>query len=352
MTDRNTLLLYIASTMMMLVSGPSVHFTYGQNGMRTDSLQLVIDSVLTVFKNDQPLLTYHFNTVYPPKGQDSSYRRNGFIHPIYTLKGHRLTRIQPRDHYHHYGVWNSWTHTLFKADTVDFWNLYKKSGTVRFVQLLDHKVNERDATYTALHEHVVFKGDGQEEVALHEWQTVKVHLPKGQDNHYWIDIIIEMRCATSKPLRLLTYRYGGLGWRALASWNADNSSVLTSEGKTREETDGSRARWCMVQGEFSSSGYGGMAILSHPRNFNHPEPLRIWDGRANGGKENVFINFSPTKDRDWLLAPDQTYTLMYRLVVFDGQRLAADIEHEWRLFANEKCHKKALNFPLSADAMN
>ncbi|NGM65216.1 PmoA family protein [Sphingobacterium sp. SGR-19] len=334
-TNKQYLLSYITS-ILMLICGGSVHFSYAYDDKRTDSLQLVVDSVLTIFKNDQPLLTYHLNTVYPPKGQDSSYQRSGFIHPIYTLEGHQLTRIQPSDHYHHYGIWNPWTHTLYKGDTVDFWNLYKKTGTVRFVRLLDHKVNAREATYTVLHDHVVFKADGREEVALHEWQTVNVHLPEGQHNYYWIDISIKMRCATSSPLRLLTYRYGGLGWRAVASWNASNSDVLTSEGKTWENTDGSRARWCMVQGQLLPNGYGGMAILSHPENFNHPEPLRIWDRNANGGKENVFINFSPTKDRDWLLEPDYTYTLKYRLFVFDGQQDAAQIEKEWWNFVNEK----------------
>ncbi|RZF62318.1 hypothetical protein EWE74_05825 [Sphingobacterium corticibacterium] len=336
MINRKSLWIYTASMLMMLVCGRPVHISYAKDDKRTDSLQLVIDSVLTIFKNDQPLLTYHFNTVYPPRGQDSSYQRSGFIHPVYTLKGQQLTRIQPKDHYHHYGIWNPWTQTIFEGDTVDFWNLYKKEGTVRFVRLLDNKVSAHDAEYTALHDHVVFKENGSEEVALHEWQTVKVHLPKGQSDYYWIDITIKMRCATSSPLRLLTYRYGGLGWRAVASWDASNSSVLTSEGKTREETDGTRARWCMVQGELSQNQYGGMAILSHPTNFNHPEPLRIWDANANGGKGNVFINFSPTKDRDWLLEPGQTYTLNYRLVVFDGKQNAALIENSWQDFSEEK----------------
>ncbi|TYR35379.1 hypothetical protein FXV77_13375 [Sphingobacterium phlebotomi] len=335
-TNSMRIWIYLTSILMMLLFGGSMRSGYAQDDKGTDSLHLVVDSVLTIFKDDQPLLTYHFNTVYPPRGQDSSYQRSGFIHPVYTLKGQPLTRIQPKDHYHHYGIWNPWTHTLFERDTVDFWNLYKKEGTVRFVRLLDHKVKAREAVYTALHDHVVFKENGSEEVALHEWQTVKVHLPEGQPDYYWIDITIKMRCATSSPLRLLTYRYGGLGWRAVASWGRDNSNVLTSEGKTREDTDGTRARWCMAQGELPQNGYGGMAILSHPGNFNHPEPLRIWDGHANAGKENVFINFSPTKDRDWLLEPGHTYTLNYRLVVFDGQQHAAQIENKWQDFASEK----------------
>src|SRR5690606_34136163 len=87
---------------------------------------------LTIEINQKPLLTYHFGTIFPPEGVDSAYQRSGFIHPLKTISGHALTRIQPEDHYHHYGIWNPWTHVLFEGDTLDFWNLAKKEGTVRF----------------------------------------------------------------------------------------------------------------------------------------------------------------------------------------------------------------------------
>src|SRR5678816_2620607 len=73
-------------------------------------LNLSIDTVLTISSGDQMLLTYQFKTVYPPAGQDTNYKRSGFIHPLYTPHGQVLTRIQPPDHYHHYGIWNAWTH--------------------------------------------------------------------------------------------------------------------------------------------------------------------------------------------------------------------------------------------------
>lgn len=305
----------------------------GQAQESNKALRLTLDTLLTVARGQQPLLTYQFRTVYPPVEQDSSYRRSGFIHPLHTLKGQRLTRIQPPDHYHHYGIWNPWTHTLFEQDTIDFWNLHKRTGTVRFVEFTAQHETAEQVQYTALHHHIAFKRDGSEKVALCEWQTVSVHVPEGtSDSYYWVDISIAMRCATSSPVRLLQYRYGGLAWRATEFWDATNSSVLTSAGNLRDNTDGSRARWCMVQGELPQGAHGGMAILSHPGNYNHPEPLRIWDSKANRGKENLFINFSPTKDRDWLLEPDRTYVLNYRLIIFDGNRDATDIDRYWSQF--------------------
>jgi hypothetical protein len=86
-------------------------------------IKLNIDSVLTISSGDQKLLTYQFKTVYPPFGQDTNYKRSGFIHPLYTPHGQVLTRNQPPDHYHHYGIWNHWTHTANEGDTFDFWNI-------------------------------------------------------------------------------------------------------------------------------------------------------------------------------------------------------------------------------------
>ena len=304
----------------------------GHTSMAQD-IKLNIDSVLTISFNGKPLLIYHFNTVYPPKGIDTNYKRSGFIHPLYTLNGQVLTRIQPPDHYHHYGIWNPWTHTFFEGDTVDFWNIKGRQGTVRFAKFTAKSTTSLYAEYTALHEHVVFKKDGSEKIALNEWQTVRVDEPLRHTNSYVVDITSKMQCASQSPLLIVAYRYAGLGWRATEYWNKDNSEMLTSEGKTRDNTDNTKGRWIIVYGTLPGNDEGGILMLSHPSNYNHPEPLRIWDKKANGGRGDVFANFAPTKDKDWLLEPGKTYTLKYRLVVFNGKFDANRAENAWREFA-------------------
>src|SRR5678816_3747477 len=128
------------------------------------TVKIKVDSVLTISSGDKKLLTYQFKTVYPPAGQDTNYKRSGFIHPLYTPHGQILTRIQPPDHYHHYGIWNPWTHTVFESDTVDFWNIADKKGTARFVKFTSKYSGPKYAEYTALHEHVAFKKDGKEKI--------------------------------------------------------------------------------------------------------------------------------------------------------------------------------------------
>ncbi|MGB3799663.1 MAG: DUF6807 family protein, partial [Lewinella sp.] len=50
---------------------------------------------------DREVLTYQDAPVDVPEGVDPIFSRGGFVHPLRTLNGATLTRIQPPDHYHH-----------------------------------------------------------------------------------------------------------------------------------------------------------------------------------------------------------------------------------------------------------
>lgn len=275
----------------------------------------------------QMLLAYQFATYPAPEGEDPAYARSGFIHPLNTTTGSRLTQIQPEDHYHHYGIWNPWTHTEFRGEIVDFWNLAKKQGAVRFSKVLDRQSNSLQVE----HEHVVYSEDAPETVALVEKQRMTVTETPAPDR-YILDIVSELSCATDEPLTILEYRYGGFTWRPTENWNGENSWIVTSKGKSREEAEGSTARWMIAQGDVDGEN-AGIALLSHPDNYNHPEPLRIWPAQDKNQGQHM-INISPTKTRDWKLEPGETYTLRYRLVVFAGEYSTAEADSAWQDFAD------------------
>ncbi len=284
------------------------------------------DGLLSIEYSDQELLGYQYGIKMPPAGVDPAYQRSGFIHPLRTPDGHRLTQIQPEDHYHHYGLWNPWTRVLIDQDTIDFWNLRDRQGTVRFAEFKEQELTADRASYTALHEHVVLKG-GQERVVLHEHQTVTIHEPS--DGQYQMDIDIEYECTTDSDFKILAYRYQGLGWRATEEWNDDNSHIITSEGKTRQDADNTTARWMLYQGALGQ-GQGGVIWLSHPDNYNYPEPIRVWPPGTHEGA--VFANFAPTKTKDWTFEPGKKYQLKYRMIIFDGERKAPDAESAWKQY--------------------
>ncbi len=122
-----------------------------------------------------------------------------------------------------------------------------------------------------------------------------------------------------------------------------NSKIITSEGKGRREADGSKARWCMVQGAINKD-HAGLIMMSYPTNYNYPEPLRVWPENMNK-RGDVFLNFSPTKNMNWLISPGKVYVLKYRFLVFNDPFSKEKAETGWQNFANPpaitvKLHKQ------------
>lgn len=276
------------------------------------------------------ILQYTYRTVCPPSGIDSAYCRSGFIHPLWSPRGNVLTRIQPPDHYHHYGIWNAWTKVRYKGKEIDFWNLYKKEGTVRYQGLLSVMEGDVYAGFKVHHVHVVYPGSQAEEVALNEIWEVRVYNIPG--NYTVVDFTTLMNPAGCDSFVIDAYRYQGTGFRANASWTKENVTLLTSEGYTRRNADGTRARWCIVSGE-SEQGRSGILFIGHPGNYNFPEPIRIWDEKQNNGRGDAFFNFCPAKNISWTLLPGREYRLKYRWVIFDDSLSAADAESAYINFA-------------------
>ena len=108
--------------------------------------------------------------------------------------------------------------------------------------------------------------------------------------------------------------------------------MFTSEGKTRQQIDGTNARWIYITGD-TKTGRSGLLFMGHPDNYNAPEPLRIWDENANGGRGDAFINFAPTKNKDWELKPDNHYLLKYRVLSYEGEMTKEKADRLWNDFA-------------------
>ena len=281
---------------------------------------------LQLFYDNQPVLSYRFGVTYPPEGVNSLYRRSGYIHPLWSPGGEVLTRIQPPDHYHHYGIWGPWTKTHIDEREVDFWNLAKGQGTVRFADFLSKYEGEVFSGFQALQQHIDFGGEGSDRIAMNEVLDVRVW-NTGKD--YWIiDYTTLLTSPLENGIMLNTNRYGGgIGFRATEKWHEDNCTVLTSEGKTRDDADGTFARWSIVEGESDTDQKrSGILFLSHPANNVHPEPMHVWG--------NMFFQFTPIRHQDWKIEQYKSYALKYRMIVFDGELDAITAEKYWSSFAS------------------
>jgi hypothetical protein len=290
------------------------------------------DDNLTVNHGGNPVFSYRHSIMVPPEGVEEIFGRSGFIHPLWSPGGEVLTRVQPPDHYHHYGIWNPWTAATFNGRTVDFWNLGSGQGTVRFAGFTGNEAGPVYAGMKALQEHVAFI-DNKELIAINELWDVRVW-DINVDDIRIVDFVSILNSPLSGGILLNQFRYGGgLGFRTTERWHKDNSVILTSEGLTRDEADGTNARWCIVEGESDvPAGRSGILMLSHPSNRMHPEPLRVWPLDMYG-RGDLFFQFTPIRHEDWNLEPDTSYTQKYRMIVYDGEMPTEDAERYWKSFA-------------------
>lgn len=279
---------------------------------------------------EMEVLTYQTAMADVPEGVKPEFRKSGFIHPLKSPSGEVLTRIQPPDHYHHYGIWGPWTKTTIDGREVDFWNLGDGKGRVDFDRVLVKKEQPDYAELIVRQHHMDMLAGPR--LAIEEDLGIRV---KPADNgRYTVDYTTTISTPLKSGVMLDAYRYGGgIGFRATAAWDHTNSTVLTSGGHNRKTADGTGGRWVMVYGKTGAhAGTSGILFLSHPENQEHPEPMRVWPEDANGGKENVFIEFCPIRHQSWEILPDKKYSLKYRMVVFDGTLTPEEAETYWNSF--------------------
>jgi hypothetical protein len=288
-------------------------------------------------KGNSEILHYQKAVMYPPAKVDTSYKRSGFIHPLYTPSGNILTRVSPPDHYHHVGIWNPWTKVKIGDHVTDFWNINLKQGTVRFAGTNSTVSGPVFGGFSVKQDHIDFQGKKPEELAINEvwdvraWNTEPLSGLKA----YLVDLTTFLSVAGTSPITFEAYRYGGgIGIRANEEWTKDNSTTLTSEGKTRPDADGTRARWTDLNGAFKNNGQSGIVFFSHPSNREHPEPMRVWPENMNNNRGDVYFEFCPIRYKEWVLSPGNVYALKYRMLVYDGKIDKATADRIWNDFAS------------------
>ena len=290
-----------------------------------------------VLKNgNSEILHYQTAVMYPPAKVDTAYKRSGFIHPLFSPSGNILTRVSPPDHYHHVGIWNPWTRVRISNHVTDFWNLYEKQGTVRFAGINSIVNGPVYGGFSVRQEHIDFQGKKTEELAINEvWDVRAWNAEPIVGLKAWlVDLTTFLSVAGDSTIVFEAYRYGGgIGIRANEEWTKDNSTVLTSEGKTRKDADGTRARWTDLNGAFKNNGQSGIVFFSHPANREHPEPMRVWPENMNNNRGDVYFEFCPIRYKEWVLNPGIVYRLKYRMLVYDGTINKETADRIWNDFA-------------------
>ncbi|MCA9080902.1 MAG: PmoA family protein [Planctomycetaceae bacterium] len=253
-------------------------------------------------------LRYAVQPRVPPEGIDPLYTRSGHIHPLLTPGQTLLTSEFPADHAHQHGVFHAWVNTEFAGRKVDFWNQHRRTGNVEHVRIVSQTAGEVFGEFTVELQHVALDDAGAKTPVLSELLTVRAwHLT----DRYVIDLTTRQTCIADAPLKILDYHYGGMAIRGRDEWlNNPAADFLTSEGKTRLDGNHSRPNWVAMHGPVND-GAAHVAIMGHPTNFRHPQPVRLHPSKP-------YFVFSPPVLGEFSIPPKETYTGRYRYLTADS----------------------------------
>jgi len=240
-----------------------------------------------------------------------------------------LTQIQSPDHPHHFGIWGPWTKTKIGDRELNFWDLSLGQGTVNFAGFLSQAEGDVFGGFKALQNHMDFGANGEDQIAFSEILDVRAW--NIGESSWMLDYTSSLSTSLELGVLFEQYRYGGgIGFRPTKKWTNATSTVLSSENKTRVNADSTEARWCIVEGISGvSEGRSGILFMSHPTNRAHPEPMRVWPAEW----DDLYFQFSPIKNKEWKLIKNQSYTLKYRLIIFDGEMTPKLAEDYWKAFS-------------------
>ena len=281
------------------------------------------DGRIQVSNQDDVLLVYNADMQFAHDTLPDYYKRSGFIHPIQTLAGELITDGFPVGHTHQHGLFTAWTHSVFRGDTLDFWNQQKENAAVRHRRVVN--INEEEQAFSVELEHIAYLNGDTVVVLTEQWDIIT----RLRDNYYTIDWASTQRSATQDSLHVGEYTYGGFAFRGAQEWNRlydKNAAWLfgTDTTRDREEANHSRPQWASLYGDIKGS-MAGVAIIPHSSNFRYPQFIRIHPTMP-------YYCFYPAVEERFSIVPGQAYNTKHRLVVFDGQLNAAVVEKEKELY--------------------
>lgn len=277
------------------------------------------------------LVTYQAAPLEAPLGGEK-FKGSHFIHPLKTPSGFVVTDSQPKDHLHHFGLWWPWKYIEHEGRKILCWELQKGDGKV---EARSHEAIAKGLSTESVY--IDRKAPGGPQIRILENTVISVSdVVSEPATGYYLDLTIKHEVAGDQPVTVNKFRYSGLGYRGSAHWNIDNSTLLTSEGANRKNSNATNARWTRIEGSNGQGGSAGVLIMSHTDNHFHPEKIRTWNKHYNGA---IFVNLNPVMDQDWVFHPGETYTRKYRLFVYDGNLSPADADWLWQQYGGETCSR-------------
>jgi hypothetical protein len=272
-----------------------------------------------------PVFGWQSALMAEPKGGEK-FATSAFIHPLATPSGFVCTDLQPADHMHHLGVWWPWKFVEVDGKKFNTWEIQQGEGAHGARSVKSISSGPDKAEWEFQNETIIKPKGAEPKVVIRE--TAHVTVTKGTDATV-LDITLRQK-AVDTAVTIAAHRYSGFSWRGTHDWNKDNSTMITSGGKGRDDANGTPARWLAVSGP-TPHGTASVLILSAAEKLaGTPENLRVWDSKNHNGAP--FVNFNPVQSKP--LPLDDAHPAVshrsYRVIASDRAMDAATAEAEWK----------------------
>lgn len=284
-----------------------------------------LDSYVELAFRGQPILRY----VYVPETEPSESPKP-YFHPLVTLGGNEVSIFRPYDHLWHKGL----AMTMAQLSGQNFWGgptYVPDRGYVRLPNngRIVHRGWDRtacDETGLALAERLDWLTEnGEYWIEENRQVTVSDVAP---DAGYWaLDLRFALTNRRGEALRFGSPTtegrplagYGSLFWRGPRSFLG--GKILAGDGLEGPEVMGKAAPWLAFVGRHDGSAATSTVLfVDHPDNPRYPNK---WFVR---NQPYACVSCSFMFDEEYFLAPGDTLSLTYRVVIADGDWSSERVE--------------------------
>jgi hypothetical protein len=275
------------------------------------------DGVVHLYDEQRHVTSYHHGptTAQPAAGQ----ARRPYLHPLIGPDGIPLTEFgKPHDptgsHAHHYSLWVAHN----KVNDQDFWS--EKGGVIVHQQL---ELQEDGPLFGRLVQRTAWTASGGE--LLRERRTITLY--RGFTGYRLLDLDLELT-----PVRE-TVTLGQTSFGFLAARVAQSMTVFDGGGTIRNANGAlnehgchlRKAAWIDQSGPIAPGQWGGVALLDHPDNPNHPTG---WHCRNDGWAGAAF-----NMDGPHTLKMGDKLTLRYRVHLHQGDAQKGAVARRFEEYA-------------------
>jgi hypothetical protein len=244
-----------------------------------------------------------------------------FWYPLLSTAGRSLTRMghphDPFGHRHHNSVWIS----HHDVGGVDFWG---DNGKGRIVHQLvkQYEDGQQRAWMLSLD---AWRDEQRKVVLMHEWRRCCV---EPLDSDSWLMLIdIRLEAPADEAVTLGRTPFGLIGVRMAKTIGVHDGGgrILNSEGQLNEEqVFRNPARWVDYSGPVTNQFRGGITLMDHVDNPDHPTPFHV--------RDDGWMGICLTSRRPLVIQPGRPLRLRYGLWVHAGMPKPEQIEQQWNGF--------------------